>query len=280
MFPDLISFEARGGRRFQMVDMEDETIIKCWECLKSEYGEYKYAFGGLDVRDVGSDTLKRLEIFDKLTPEIQKEIIDGHTTKTQAVHELMEKARGSRRNKYPNVPKVLECITCHSKVVIQPSVLVKKVEKIAVTKGITYSIEDYIKSYECTRCKPVKRGRVANPEFANLPKTLSCKCGKTVAANVYQLKKKAEKNNTTIQELIKNFVCQFCKPTIGMTATGRKTLTSEEKIDKVNAKAAYKEEKKLARAERKAEKAKQKALKDSMPKRKRGRPRKSLTSTE
>jgi hypothetical protein len=280
MFPDLISFEALGGRSFQLVDMASPTLIRCWEVLKSDYGEYKYVLGGLDVRDVGSDTLKRLEIWPTLAPEIQKEIIDGLTTKTQAVHSLMEKARSGRRVKYVGVPRELTCSKCGRKVAIQPSVLVKKVEKIAAIKGITYLMDDFLKSYECNVCNPVKRGKKPNPEFANLPKTLTCKCGKTVAANVYQLKKKAEKNNTTIQKLIEGFVCQICCKTIGKGATGRRALTSEEKSDKVNAKAAYKEEKKLARAERKAEKAKQKALKDSMPRRGRGRPRKNLTSTE
>jgi cyclophilin family peptidyl-prolyl cis-trans isomerase len=141
-------------------------------------------------------------------------------------------------------------------------------------------MDDYLKSYECSICNPVKRGKKPNPEFANLPKTLTCKCGKTVAANVYQLKKKAEKNNTTIQKLIEGFVCQQCKPTIGVTVGGRRALTVEEKTDRINAKASIKDAKKLARAERKAEKEKQKALKNSMPKRKRGRPRKNLTSTE
>jgi hypothetical protein len=270
MFPDLISFEALNGRKFQMVDMDSPTLIRCWECLKAEYGEYKYVLGGLDVRDVGSDTLKRLEIFDKLTPEIQKEITEGLTTKTQAVHSLMEKARSGRKNKYPDVPKELTCSKCGKKTAIQPSVLVKRVEKIAEKKGVTYLMADYIKSYECQVCNPIKRGRVANPEFANIPEKMKCKCGKEVNTNVYQLKKKADKNKTTIQELIKNFVCQGCCSTIG-----RKRLTTEEKVDKVNAKASHKAEKKLARAERKAELENKKVLKDSMPKRGRGRPRKN-----
>ena len=75
-------------------------------------------------------------------------------------------------------------------------------------------------------------------------------------------------------------MCQICCKTIGKGATGRRTLTPEEKTDRVNTKAAYKMEKKLARAERKAEKARKKALKDSMSKRGRGRPRKNLTPTE
>ena len=51
MFPDLISFEALGGRRFQLVDMDSPTLIRCWEVLKSEYGEYKYKIGRASCRE-------------------------------------------------------------------------------------------------------------------------------------------------------------------------------------------------------------------------------------
>jgi hypothetical protein len=211
MFPDLISFEALGGRRFQMVDMEDETIIKCWECLKSEYGEYKYAFGGLDVRDVGSDTLKRLEIFDKLTPEIQKEIIDGHTTKTQAVHELMEKARSGRKVKYPNVPTQLICTKCKGTITIQPGVLVKRVDGIIKKKGITYTMDDYVKSYKCKKCK-------RDSIIPNLPTELKCSCGKVVSVVASILAKRIVRLGITLEEYIAGFKCQDCESTRGRKA--------------------------------------------------------------
>jgi hypothetical protein len=211
MFPDLTSFVALNGRKFQMVDMSSPTLIRCWEILKSEYGEYKYALGGLDVRDVGADTLKRLEIFDKLTPEIQKEIIEGFTTKTQAVHELMEKARSGRKVKYPNVPKELECTVCRCKVVIQPSVLVKRVDGIIKKKGITYTMDDYVKSFKCRKCK-------RDSIIPNLPTELKCSCGKVVSVVASILSKRIVRLGITLEEYVRDFRCQDCFSSRGRKA--------------------------------------------------------------
>jgi hypothetical protein len=61
-----------------------------------------------------------------------------------------------------------------------------------------------------------RKGRLANPEFVNLPKKMKCtKCGKEVNSNLSQLKKKAGKLKVTIASLIEKYVCQGCCSTIG-----------------------------------------------------------------
>ena len=214
MYNEADYFEALNGRKFEYRGMESPTIMKVWEYLRGDPGAHQGRFGGIDVHDLDIDTLKLLKVWDNLTEDVQKDITGGLSQKTQAVQDHMESMRSGRRKKYVGVPKEIECITCHSKVVVVPSVLVHKVEKIREEKGLsTYSVEDYIGSFVCNKCVPVKRGKKPNPEFANIPKKMKCKCGKEVVVNIYQLKAKAEKMGTTIQKLIEGFVCQSCAPT-------------------------------------------------------------------
>ena len=223
MIPDTDYFRALNGRKFRYIGLYNPTTLKVWEKMS----EFKNGYdgeraGGLMVKDVDVETLKEYKIWEDLSEDVQKMILDRTVQEQDAVMSLMGKARAGRKNKYPNVPRELICTKCQSKTPVIPGALVKKVEKIAKSKNITMTVDDYVKGYQCRKCLPVKRGKPANPEFANLPKTMTCKCGHTVNSNVYQLKKKALKMGTTIQELINNFVCQGCCQTKGMHKRGKK----------------------------------------------------------
>lgn len=273
MYDDLEFFEALGGRKFRFVCMETPTLMKVWErpVKRDRWNDaIEEYLGGLDVRSVDMETLKKIKVWEELSPDVQKEIIEGLTQKTQAVHSLMEKARAGRRRKYLNVPKEIVCTKCNAKVEVVPSVLVKKVEKLAEQKKpMLFTMDDYIKTYECTKCCPPVRGKKANPMFANLPKELVCKCGNKVALNPYVLKKKADKEGTTMEKLIEGYRCQICNPTIG-----RRKKTDEEKAVEKKAKSDRKAEKKASKLAKRGEKDRVLA---GLPKRGRGRPRKVPT---
>ena len=218
-------FEALNGRKFEYVKMHSPTTMCVWEHfpVKQDWkAEHIHKYGILDVKNVDVDSLKKIGVWDNLALEVQKDIVEGITQQTKDVKDLMEKARSSRKDKYVNVPRFLYCTLCHKKTPISPGVLVKKVEKIALVKGITYTLDIFLKEYACKECSPVRRGRAANPEFVNLPKFMICKCGAKVATNPNQLKKKAKKEGTTILELIKNYSCQLCTPTKLGGRKGRK----------------------------------------------------------
>lgn len=210
MYNEVDYFNAMG-RKFRFVKMHSPSVMMCWELMRGENGVEAERLGGMEVHSVDIDTLKSLKVWDGLADELKKEITDGLTKETIAVHERMEKMRSGRRKKYVNVPKELECITCHKMIPIQASVLVGRLDKICKTGKLT-TVDDYIKGYQCNKCNPTRRGKKSNPEFANLPKTMTCGCGKVININPCQLKGKAEKMGTTIQELIKGFKCQKCEP--------------------------------------------------------------------
>jgi kynurenine formamidase len=84
------------------------------------------------------------------------------------------------------------------------------VKKVLARKNIT--LKEYVGGFKCQKCEKTW-GKKANPIYANIPKEITCgKCSKKVKINIYQLKAKADKNNTTIDELIRNFKCQSCCP--------------------------------------------------------------------
>jgi hypothetical protein len=142
----------------------------------------------------------------------------------QAVHNLLAKARAGRKQKYVGVPREMVCIKCGKKLAIQPGTLVKKVEKIAQTKGITYTIEDFLKTWECQSCKPSK-GRKSTGKCK--PVILKCKCGNEITYPANILLKRAEKKGITVEKLIASFVCQTCSPG-KKRGRPRKNLTSTE----------------------------------------------------
>lgn len=223
MITDIDCFPALKNFRFEFIAMDDKNpsmmvVRKHWR----KEGEMCSSLPGLlNIRDVDIDILKRYGIWDKVSPGVQKEIENLTLEQKQAVHNLLEKARAGRKKKYLNVPRELTCTKCQGKVIIPPGILVKKVEKIAAEKGILYTLEDYLKTFECTTCRPVKRGRKANPAHANLPKELVCTCGHKVKTNATLLIQAAARKKITTEELIKGYVCQKCNPTKGLHLKGK-----------------------------------------------------------
>jgi len=205
-----VTFTAFKGQKFRFVSMASPTLMKAWK-LDYVNGWHEERLGGLDVRQVGVDILKAIKVWDLLSPEVKDEINNGLIQKIEATNNLMEKARLSRKQKYANVPRELTCTKCGKTQAVAPGMLVKKVEKIAAEKKAIFTVEDYVKIFVCQRCHSTK-GRKANPELANLPKEVVCKCGAKVMVNIYQLNAKAKKKGTTVAELIKGYKCQKCQP--------------------------------------------------------------------
>ncbi len=211
---DLTEFTSLNGRKFFFVKMHGPNYLHVWEDVGGDrFHDHRMLQRTIPVQQVEVGVLKKLNVWDGLSDKLKSEV-GKITDKDQGcIDTLMEKARAARKIVHANMPKEIVCIQCGKKLNIAPCILLKRVEKIVADKGLsTYTVADYVKEYKCQRCHPTK-GRKANPDNANLPKTMTCACGKTVATNPYQLKAKAEKLGTTILELIKNFKCQTCSPT-------------------------------------------------------------------
>lgn len=210
LFDDLPTFSDVEGNDFYLVDYLKPNKLKVWDKERPLNGEYITTCRLIDIAQVDKEELAKLSIWKEMPQEIQDEMKTAKEIERIQVHSLMEKARSGRKERYPNVPREIICTSCSKVIKVQPGTLMKKLDHKRIALG------DYLKSFKCPKCNGGKgRGRAPNPEFANLPEEMVCKCGNRVHINATYLKAKAAKKKTTIEELVKNFVCQKCCNTKG-----------------------------------------------------------------
>ena len=215
MYEETDYFEAMNGRRFLFVGMKDPATLIVWEHRGTDHGWRTERLGALDVHSIEISTLKKHNLWDSLTPEVQQEITNGVVEEKKAVVELMAKARMSRKQKYANVPRELICPKCSGKKVVSPGALVKQADETSKEKKIIYTVQDLIRDYVCKACK-----KVVDPELVNLPDKLVCKCGYTTRAVAGQLKDRAVRLGCSVKEVIENYKCQSCFPSKGRKKKG------------------------------------------------------------
>lgn len=197
---DYVNFKTTDGIEHYFVKYINPTFLLCW--TKTNYEDYNC--NGINVRDIDVDTLKTLRVWDNLPETMQEEIKVGEASKKNGAQEKMAHARSGRRQKYPNIPKEITCISCKNVIQIPPSITAKKLEKMDST------IEKYVEVYECTKCCPPKRGRQKNP--ANIPTEMVCSCGKKVTYPLSHIKRVAETKGKSVEEFIKEYECKSCNP--------------------------------------------------------------------
>lgn len=220
-----------AGQDYEFVDFWPKNkSIRAWH-KKYESGTHTDRLQFLSLSEIAVSTLKELPVWEALTKEEQDKLINGTAAMEQIEQDIINKLnkvsnKGKRKLKYVGIPRELVCSKCSipetaTRMKIQPALVLKYAEK----KGL--SVEEFCKTWVCQSCNPTKgrgRSKSVNSEFANLPTELVCKCGNTTPLNPYNLKAKAIKLGTTIEALIKSYVCQTCHPT-----KGRKRKEGSEK---------------------------------------------------
>lgn len=228
MFEEYPEFEWEGSK-LRFVKMHDTRTLMAWRILPTIGSDHQAYLGGLDITSVNVDTLKFLGVWENLSPELQKEVESIVHQEKEQVNGLMEKARAARRKRYVNVPKELVC-KCGARISIPPGTLVDRVEKMKESKGVTYSIDDYVKQWQCQKCNPTK-GRKANPEIAGLPKELTCtKCKVVKPCLPSSISQRSKQKNLTPKQFLDTYVCQKCNPTKGRKK-GQKTKRTKHLSD-------------------------------------------------
>lgn len=212
-----------GRNKFNFVRLDKPDNIIAWRLGRDWEGWNVDRLGIIKAGTINSDILKRIEVWDKLDEHVRGDIEKIEADVDYVIGTRMENARRGRKAKYPNIPKEIICSSCGNKVSIVPSVFVKKFEKVAAIKGIAYTIDLFIKEFQCTECVPVKRGRQPNPATAHLPHELECNgCHTKKDVTPSGLVQRARSNNMTPEEFLKFYHCQGCKKTRGQHFKGRK----------------------------------------------------------
>jgi len=146
MFDDLPVLEDVEGNSFYFLDYIKPNKLKVWEKELPKNGEYTSICRLIDIASIGVDELAKLNILKEMPIEIQEEMKTKEELENIQVHSLMKKARGSRRQKYPNIPKKITCTECGETIDVIPSTVAYKINK----KNIM--LVDYIASYKCPEC--------------------------------------------------------------------------------------------------------------------------------
>ena len=204
----LPNFTTRDDKFLYYVKMLKNNMIFAWECELS-YGIHSHFPRRLKLSDVTIDTLKEIEVWDKLSNKVKSELEQYEKDEKNHLHTHMDKLRQKRKQKYEGVPRELVCCKCGKKQKMAPAIIVQRADKEV------RSIENWVKEWQCNTCKPSKRGRQPDPAYANLPKELVCKCGNKVNTSPYAIVARAKKLGITPEEVVKGYKCQTCCATKG-----------------------------------------------------------------
>lgn len=157
-FRDKLIFDTKDGKTLEFIKFIPPITLEVWEnrgLSKDWTGCNTSICKGISVTEVDPDTLKTLNIWDNLSKEIKQKVTETIMSDKKDVSELMSKARASRKQKYPNVPRELTCISCGAVVKIPPGVTAKKVEKLGIL------LVDFVSGFRCQSCFSTK-GRRSN----------------------------------------------------------------------------------------------------------------------
>lgn len=203
LFGDCISFKDLSGRDLLFVRFGNPDKLLVWEKPYFKDGFNESICKVISVKTVDVDTLKTLNVWGKLSEDAQKEIYQRTEQEKADIIQGEQPAMFGRKLKYPDIPKEIDCSSCGCAIKIVPSIIGKRLEKSGI------SIEDYLKTFQCQKCKPVK-------EVVSEKISLVCiQCGKNVSTTNSQVEARAAKKSMTVEYFTKQFQCQTCNPTKG-----------------------------------------------------------------
>lgn len=207
-FKDLTRMEDRHGEILAFVKFQDPNRVLCWAATSSgaDRGAVLRVY---DIIRFEQPVLEGMKIWDKLSPEIQEEVINWNSDHQEEIRQRQKrdqylgqnKPRVGRKQKYPDLPDELVCTKCQKPTKVQKSVLAARIEK----KGIL--ADDYVKSYVCRGCN--------KKSYEGMLDKLSCTCGFEVKYHPSMIVKMAEKKGMTVEDFAAGYKCQKCNPTKG-----------------------------------------------------------------
>lgn len=203
---------------YQLIDFWDklsdkfpEPHIRVWHTFSKE-GQNHLKPKVIPVVLLNSSVLKELGVWELLSDEWKKKVENkAATIAAMTIEQKIENQENqtvpSTRRKYTDIPKEIICINCQEPIKVVPAQINTKLEKLGI------NIEKFVETFKCRFCDPKPRGRKANPLFAGIPKELTCrKCGSKTQSAPSNTHARAEAKGITVEEFLKQFVCQICEP--------------------------------------------------------------------
>ena len=210
-FIDLKEMTSIDGEEIRFVKMLKDGIIQVWQSRNDH--EYFARVINLIHHEISADELKKAGVWDMLSKAKQDEIGEAIVTVKEMIKEKMAEMRGKRNHKYSSLPKEIVC-SCGEKIKPNYSILQKKADLLMIP------LVDMIKGIKCRTCSPVKRGRISKDGVITKI-GLTCKCGFSITYPSNIIKKMTDKKGISVDELVKGYICQTCRPTRGLGLKGK-----------------------------------------------------------
>jgi hypothetical protein len=200
-------------------DRLPEPHLRVWQLI-DKFGDHIHIAKAIPIVILNKSILEDLGVWALLSEEWKSKVgvrqtIAGENSETNQ-DENEDGSERKQRKSYKDIPEQITCVQCKQPISINKSQVAKQLETLNV------SIETYQKEFKCSVCKPRRRGRQPNPVLSTIPKEMVCtKCKAVVKTVPAQTKIRYEKMGLTLEQFIKQFVCQKCNPTKGR-GKGRK----------------------------------------------------------
>ena len=212
------SFFRIGKNDFEFVDYwPDKECIRVW-LNTTQLGDHSDSLVLLPIAKIPADVLKDLPVWDTFSKEVQEDLSKRAATleliEQQEVVDRMNHARRHRKGnpEYAGIPRELVCTKCECR----ENATVQKVPPAMVIKYAKRdgkTVEEYVKTWECSKCSPRRRGKAPSAKWAKFPRELICqKCSHIQKQHPSMTEKQIVASGKKFQDFIENWLCMKCRP--------------------------------------------------------------------
>lgn len=220
-YPEITDGNRRRLRFIKLVDNK----LHCWHIL---WYPNKY-LSSLDamqvlvpVQSISVPHLKKIGVWDQLS-EITQQNITSKPVEMSSSNEPVKRGRRSR-SEYADLPREIPCIQCSNKTYIAPSILIIKagLENLG-SEERQVALRKFLDEYKCSTCSPRRRGKVRNPLYKDIPRTVNCAdCGKKCTLNSKSIFELTNGDKDAINEYCSKYLCRKCNPEWGSWLKGKR----------------------------------------------------------
>jgi hypothetical protein len=194
---------TRKGCEFEFVDYwPKQNKIRVW-INQIGTGTFKV----FKVEDFSVDELKEIEVWELLSDDQKKVIINGYIqAKAQEAIDAEERRVGRLpKAEHEGIPREIKCIRCGDMQVIAPANVLKYMEKAGQT------VEEFVNCFKCSDCEPRHRGKQPSEKWLNLPREIHCcenGCTFVLKQHPSMTDKQAKDKGISFEEFVTTWKCK------------------------------------------------------------------------
>ncbi len=248
VFGSLQKFHDNTDRQMRLVKVLPNDQLLVWHIRSISKDDVDSVLTMLHPKYVAPITLQKLNIWDMLQDQTRSIIEqsfaifqrsqaykDSQTYQSEAVAhgatinddgEVVQKEhhRGRKSKvEWADLPREIPCIKCSNTQYIPPSILVQKAGlEGLIGEARRIKLQVFLDNFQCSTCKPGRRGRQRNPLFKNIPRKVNCsKCNKECVINAKALHESTGGDKDKIAAFAKGYLCKKCNPNTGSWLRGK-----------------------------------------------------------